>query len=91
MQRLIQRLRLRYWVAVACKLGPATAIVVYWAELCNSIRDEAVIFSAADLGLPELANQNKYEPSRPNNALQGSPGLAPGIVFFSCPLNLVVR
>jgi hypothetical protein len=49
MQRLVQGQALRYWVTVARKLAPATAVVVYWAEEFPSVRDEAVIFSAADL------------------------------------------
>jgi hypothetical protein len=49
-QRLVRRHRLRYWVTVVCKLAPATAIVVYWAEEFPSVHDEAVIFSMDDLG-----------------------------------------
>jgi hypothetical protein len=51
MERLIQEHGLRYWVTVARRFGPETAAVVYWAEEFPSIRDEAIIFSAVDLGL----------------------------------------
>jgi hypothetical protein len=51
MQKLVRGHRLRYWVKVARKLAPATAIVVYWAEEFPSVCDEAVLFSAHDLGL----------------------------------------
>jgi hypothetical protein len=61
MRRLLEGHRLRYWVTVARKLGPATAVVVYWAEEFPSVRDEAVIFSAADLGLTELLAQKRHE------------------------------
>ena len=61
MRRLIQGNRLRYWVTVARKLGPKTAVVVYWATEFPSVRDEAVIFSAADLGLTELLTQKRQE------------------------------
>jgi hypothetical protein len=50
-QRLMHGHRLRYWVTVAKKLAPATAVVVYWAEEFPSVRDEAVIFSSEDIGL----------------------------------------
>jgi hypothetical protein len=67
MQRLIQGHGLRYWVTVARKLGPATAVVVYWAEEFPSVRDEAVIFSAADLGLTGLLAQKMqgHDPAEP--------------------------
>jgi len=61
MRRLIQGNRLRYWVTVARKVGPAAAAVVYWAEEFPSVRDEAVIFSAADLGLTDLLAQKRQE------------------------------
>jgi hypothetical protein len=61
MQRLIQGHGLRYWVSVARKLGPATAVVTYWAEEFPSVRDEAVIFLAADLGLTDLLAQKRQE------------------------------
>jgi|ERR1043165_1221919 hypothetical protein len=61
MQRLIQAHQLRYWVTVAHKLGPVTAIVVYWAAEFPSVRDEAVIFSAADLNLKDLIAQKRLE------------------------------
>jgi hypothetical protein len=51
MKRLVRGHGLRYWVTVARKLAPATAVVVYWAEEFPSVRDDAVIFSADDLGL----------------------------------------
>lgn len=51
MGRIVRGRGLRYWVTVARKLVPATAVVVYWAEEFPAVRDEAVIFSAADLGL----------------------------------------
>jgi hypothetical protein len=59
MQRLIEEHGLRYWVTVARKLGPATATVVYWAEEFPSVKDEAVIFSTADLGLTDLLAQKQ--------------------------------
>jgi hypothetical protein len=59
MRRLIQEHELRYWVTVARKLGPATAVVAYWAEDFPSLRDEVVIFSAADLGLTDLLAQQR--------------------------------
>jgi len=62
MQRLIQGRGLRYWVTVARKLAPATAVVVYWAEEFPAVRDEAVIFSAADLGLAVPPGQRHAEP-----------------------------
>ena len=52
MQRLVQGKALRYWVKVVRKVAPGTVIVVYWAEEFPSVRDEAVIFSADDLGGP---------------------------------------
>ena len=52
---------LRYWVTVARKLAPATAVVVYWAEEFPFVRDEAVIFSASDLGLTDLLAQKQQE------------------------------
>lgn len=61
MRRLIEEHGLRYCVTVARKLGPATAAVVYWAEDFPSIRDEAVIFSAADLGLTDLLAKESQE------------------------------
>jgi hypothetical protein len=54
MRRLIQRHHLHYWVTLARKIGPATAIVGYWAEEFPSVRDAAVIFSVNDLGRREL-------------------------------------
>src|SRR6476469_1264242 len=51
MQRLIRAHGLRYQIAVARKVAQATAVVVYWAEEFPSVRDDAVIFSADDLGL----------------------------------------
>jgi hypothetical protein len=51
MKRLIRGHGLRYWVKVGRMVAPATAVVVYWADEFPSIRDEAVIFSAAELGL----------------------------------------
>jgi hypothetical protein len=51
MRRLIRGHGLRYWVKVSHMVAPATAVVVYWANEFPSIRDEAVIFSAAELGL----------------------------------------
>jgi hypothetical protein len=51
MQRLVQGRGLRYCVAVARKLAPTTTVVVYWAEDFPSVRDEAVLFSAENLGL----------------------------------------
>ena len=51
MQRLLRGRGLRYWVSVARRLAPATAVVVYWAEEFPSVRDEAVIFSLDALGL----------------------------------------
>jgi hypothetical protein len=35
--------------------------VVYWAEEFPAIRDEAVLFSAADLGLTDLLAQKRQE------------------------------
>lgn len=64
MRRLIDNHRLRYWVTVARKLGPSTAIVVYWAEEFPSVRDEAIIFSAADLGLTDMLNQRRLDLAR---------------------------
>ena len=60
--RLVEGRGLRYRVAVARKLAPATAVVVYWAEEFPAVRDEAVIFSAADLGLAAPAGQRHAEP-----------------------------
>src|SRR5262245_14718027 len=57
MQRLIQTHGLRYRVTIARKLGPATAVVAYWAEEFPSVRDEALIFLAADLGLTDVLVQ----------------------------------
>src|SRR5438552_723987 len=48
-QLLVRRYGLRYWVMLARKLGPTTAVVVYGAEEFPSVRDEAVIFSVDDL------------------------------------------
>jgi hypothetical protein len=67
--RLMRGLGLRYWVTIARKLGPSTAVVVYWAEEFPSVRDEAVIFSLADLGLSDLharrvAELKQAEPDR---------------------------
>jgi hypothetical protein len=53
MKRLIRGHGLRYWVKVGRMVTPATAVVVYWADEFPSIRDEAVIFSAAELGLTD--------------------------------------
>ncbi len=53
LKRLIAGRRMRYWVAVVRKVAQGTAVVVYWAEEFPSIRDEAVIFSAADFGQTE--------------------------------------
>ena len=61
MWRLIQNHRLRYSVTVARKLGPATAVVVYWADEFPSVREQAVIFSAAELGLTDLLAQKRQE------------------------------
>ena len=58
-ERLVRGKRLRYRVAVARKLGPATAAVFYWAEEFPSVRDEALIFSAEDLGLTDLLPQKR--------------------------------
>jgi len=49
-QRLVRGRGLRYWITLAHKLAPASAVVVYWAEEFPAVRDEAVIFSAEDLG-----------------------------------------
>jgi hypothetical protein len=57
MRRLIEGRRLRYRVTVARKLGPATVVVVYWAEEFPPVRDQAVLFSAADLGLSSRDNR----------------------------------
>src|SRR5437660_1095296 len=54
MQRLVRGRGLRYLIAVARKFAPATAIVVYWADECPSVRAEAVIFSVNDLGLSRI-------------------------------------
>ena len=51
MGRLMRGYGLRYRVAVAHKLAPATAVVTYWSEEFPSVRDRAVIFSVAELGL----------------------------------------
>ena len=51
MERFVRGHGLRYCVTVARKVAPATAVVVYWAEEFPAVRDEAVIFSATDLGL----------------------------------------
>jgi hypothetical protein len=61
MQRLIREHGLRYWVTVARKLGPKTATIVYWAEEFPAIRDEAVIFSADDLGVADLLAQKQHQ------------------------------
>ena len=53
MQRLKGVQGLRYCVAMTRKLTPATAAVVYWSEEFPSVRDEAIIFSASDLGLTQ--------------------------------------
>jgi hypothetical protein len=49
-QRLLRRWGLRYLVATVRKLAPQTATVVYWAQEFPEVRDQAVIFSAQDLG-----------------------------------------
>jgi hypothetical protein len=59
MQRLVQGHGLRYWVTVVRELAAATAVVVYWAEEFPSVRDEAVIFSMADLGHTDLLAQKR--------------------------------
>src|SRR5262245_28112335 len=74
MRRLIEGHRLRYWVTVVRKLGPATAVVVYWAEEFLSVSDEAGIFSAADLGLTDLLAQKRQERKQ---AEPGSPADRP--------------
>jgi hypothetical protein len=61
MQRLVRGHRLRYWITVARKLGPSTAVVVYGAAEFPSLRDEALIFSANDLGLTELLARKRQE------------------------------
>jgi hypothetical protein len=63
MQRLVRSYHLRYRITVARKLGPTTGIVVYWAEEFPSLRDEALIFSADDLGLSELLARKRQEHS----------------------------
>jgi len=50
-QRLIDRGRLRYQIALAKKWAPQTARVIYWAQEFPTVRDDAVIFSLAELGL----------------------------------------
>jgi hypothetical protein len=60
-QRLIGDHDLRYDVTVVRKLGSATAVVAYWAQQFPSVRDEALIFSAADLGLTDLSAQERKE------------------------------
>lgn len=45
MQRLIDRHRLKYEVALARRLSPGLAVVVYWAEEFPSVCDDAVLFS----------------------------------------------
>jgi hypothetical protein len=53
--RLIRRHRLRYWATAVRILGPSTAVVLFWAEEFPAVRDEAVIFSTADLGRTDAA------------------------------------
>lgn len=77
-RRLLEDHRLRYWVTVARKLGPATAVVVYCAEEFPSVRDEAVIFSAADLGLTELHAQKQQERKQAEQAAAADGGGGPG-------------
>jgi hypothetical protein len=60
-QKLVRGRQLRYLITVARKLARATAVVVYWAEEFSTIRDEAVIFSADDLGQTELLAQKRQE------------------------------
>src|SRR5687767_15163818 len=50
-QRLVRGRSLRYWAAVAQKLAPSTAVVIYWADEFPTVWNEAVIFSFADLGI----------------------------------------
>jgi hypothetical protein len=89
MRRLIEGRRLRYWVTVARRLAPASAVAVYWAEEFPSVRGEGVLFSAADFGPPQLRSpRSGRSPSRPNPALQpvGPPGGAcPGDRLLSRP------
>jgi hypothetical protein len=73
-KRLIQAYGLRFWVAVARKLGPATAVVVFWAEEFPAVKDEALIFSAADLGLTDLLARKRQERRL---AEQGAPAYRP--------------
>jgi len=51
-RKLLRGRGLRYFVAVARKLSPETAVVAYWAEEFPTVRDEAVIFSSAEVLLP---------------------------------------
>lgn len=43
--RLMRRWGLSYWVAVARKLSPVDAVVIFWAEEFLVVQDEAFIFS----------------------------------------------
>lgn len=47
-ERLLRKHRLRFCVTLARKLGPACAVVVYWAEEFPVVRDEAALFSIKD-------------------------------------------
>src|SRR5262249_11214208 len=49
--RLLRRWGLRYWVAVAQKRAPRTAVVVFGAAGFPEVRDEAVMFDVSELGL----------------------------------------
>jgi hypothetical protein len=64
--RLMRGHGLRYWATVARRLGPSTAVVAYWAGEFPAVRDEAVFFSLADLGLSELVARRVAERSTPN-------------------------
>ena len=53
-QRDIRKHGLRYRVALAHKLAPGTAYADYWAAEFPMVRDQCLIFSAADLELEDV-------------------------------------
>ena len=78
MQRLIEEHGLLFLATVVRKLGPVTATVAYWAEEFPSVRDEAVIFSAADLGLTDLLAQKWQEHKQAEQGAPADGGRDPG-------------
>lgn len=49
--RLIRWWGLRYRVAVADRIGPKTAVLVFWASEFPVVNSDSIIFSMADLSL----------------------------------------